>query len=108
MSFRPLNSRVACALAFIAGCALTGGVLRAADGPVPKDRLIHFSEPKDQSASTNLNPLTARAASKTLDEFYKPESPFASPGSLDGVMIGQFPRPAGGTVIQSRRAKELE
>lgn len=108
MSFRLFNSRFACALAFFGGCVWTDGILRAADVPVPQDRLIHFSEPKDNSASTNLNPLTGRVASKTPDEFYKPEPPFASPGSLDGVMAGQFPRPADVTVIQSRRAKELE
>jgi hypothetical protein len=108
MSFKALNFRIGCALALFAGCAWADGILRAADGPVPQDRLIHFSEPKDGSAGTNLNPLTGRVTSKTPDDFYKPEAPFASPGSLDGVMVGQFPRPAGVTVIQSRRAKELE
>jgi hypothetical protein len=77
-------------------------------GGKQRGRSIEFSEPKSDEVTTNLHQLTSKKDGlKQLEEdLYAPLQMFAPKSSLEGV-VAPLPRPPAGSVIQSKRAKEL-
>ena len=106
MSFRLSSLRICCGLVVVAVISLLP--CGAQTGGRQRGRSIEFSEPKSDEVTTNLHQLTSKKDGlKQLEEdLYAPLQMFTPKSSLEGV-AAPLPRPPAGSVIQSKRAKEL-
>src|ERR1039457_4562947 len=106
MSFRLLSLQICLGVVLLAAGGLL--VCSAEAGEKERGRPIEFSVPKSDEVTTNLHELTSKKDGlKQLEEdLYKPLQMFAPKSSLDGGVAPPV-RPPAGSVIQSKRAKEL-
>ena len=106
MNFRLSSVPICSGLVAVAASGLL--LCSAHAGGKEHGRPIEFSEPKSDEVTTNLHQLTSKKDGlKQLEEdLYKPLQMFAPKSSLDGVVAPPV-RPPAGSVIQSKRAKEL-
>jgi hypothetical protein len=106
MTIRLLSLRICFGLAAMAASSLL--LCSAQAGGKQRGRPIDFSEPRSDEVTTNLHQLTSKKDGlKQLEEdLYKPLQLFSPKSSLEGV-VAPPPRPPSGSVIQSKRAKEL-
>lgn len=103
MSFNPFSFRSCLTLSVL----VIGAGFSAVQAADDEYRSIHFSEIKGQSGGTNLNSFTAQPAPGVNNlggAIIKPDSPFNTDNSLNGVM-GTMPQPIT-TVIPNRRSRD--
>lgn len=106
MSFSLQNFRFSGATVAVLLCALFSGSLQAQQS---RGRAIHFSDPKADTASTNVNQMGVRNSGlKNLeDDLFRPLQSFSPKSSLDGVAAPLPPPHVTRPVVPSQRAREL-